>query len=738
MFPAAVWVLGLLAGCQAAAPVKDTSPERVPEPQPLPAVDVSPEEYLRRYAGEWIPEIRNVSDAGEWQTVRGAFMKKYAAEYRSYVFNWQQQSKVLAAAPRDPSKCSVLTCLKEWHDALLGLIKEFVPEALQPLAEASLNRVYMQLRKKIEAEVQRANSSHTEEGAKRPNSSHTEAGANSSHTESGADSSHDRMGAVEMVANAEPLGMSPAWYINRYAGDWVPTAQNVSDGQGWWKNFVNERAAQYRSYAEDSTRLAKEFGDAPALAGDCHTLAELKKWRDARLASIHAFVPKAFQGFATKAVDDEFERNKARIAKEEAAKAAQSTNASNSSAHSAKEEDTKAAHRTNASNASARAAEDEDAKAAQSENASHTLVTLMALTELAQNLEPASYMDDYADQWIPHASSNESQSPTWYINHYAGGYAGDYAPAVRNATDRDEWQQHFVGRYAKAYQHYATVSEHIQSKFANASENASDCHTLEALQQWREAQRARIGAFVPKMWQRMASDSVDREFEANKARIAQESASNATASEPVQFAALAGNAQPAGWMDQYAKRWIPHPMNASAERYVNRYAGESVPEVHNASDGRQWRRDFLSRYAEAFKQYASDSERLSKEYADAPKRARDARSMKELEAWKGAQLARIHSFVAPAFQRLAEDSVEQAFRKHRAQLQQEAASPQNSTQAADNATSLAVEGDAGSSAAGAWALVLLTLAAALTLALAARMARRRADWGETADVYVMV
>merc|ERR1719323_1970475 len=92
--------------------------------------------------------------------------------------------------------------------------------------------------------------------------------------------------------------------------------------------------------------------------------------------------------------------------------------------------------------------------------------------------------------------------------------------------------------------------------------------------------------------------------------------------------------------------------------------------------------NFLSRYAEAYEQFANDSQRLSQEYADVPRRARDAHDMKELEAWKGAQLARIHAFVAHTFQGIAEDSVERAFRKGRARLQEAAASDQNGTQAA--------------------------------------------------------
>mmetsp|Transcript_152132 Transcript_152132/g.369466 ORF Transcript_152132/g.369466 Transcript_152132/m.369466 type:complete len:683 (+) Transcript_152132:47-2095(+) len=672
----------------AAASAQGAPERRAPEPAPLPAAGASPEEYLGRYAGEWVPEIQDVSDGQAWQTsAQHAFMKKYAAEYRSYMFNWQQLSTVLAEAPQRPYQCSTSTCLKEWRDAQLARIKAYVPETWRPLAEGSLNKEYRYFEKRIEAE------------AHRPNSSHAAAGANSSRTAAGA---------VELVASAEREGVSAAWYINRYAGDWVPTVQNASDGQEWWKNFKDDRAAQYQHYEEDSVRLAREFGDAPAAAGDCHTLGDLKRWRDARLAFNHAFVPKAFRGFATKGVDDEFERNKARIAKEEAAKASQSANASQAPA------------------------------------------TLMAFTELAKNQEPASYMGDYVDQWMPHAPSNESQTPEGYINRYAGGYAGDYVPAVRNASDRDEWQQHFLGRYAEADRHYAADSERIQSKFANTPQNASDCHTLKALQQWREAQLARIGAFVPKMWQRMASDSVDVEFDANRARIEQERASNATSnateSEPVQFVTLAGNAQPAGPTDQYANQWIPHPKTgagASPEWYTNRYAGNSVPQIHNASDGCQWRSNFLSRYAEAFKQYASDSERLSKEHAGAPQRASDARDLKELKAWKAAQLARIHAFVAHTFQGLAEHSVEQAFRKNRARLQQEAASAQNGTQAepaaaAANNTSLAAEGGVGSSAAGAVAFVLAGSAGALMLALASRMARRCADEEETADVYVQV
>jgi len=363
----AVFVLGLVAICQAAAQAKDAPVEHVPEPQPLPAAGVSPEEYLRRYAGSWVPEISNASDDRELKTAaQDAFLKKYAAEWHSYTFRWQRLNKALTAAPQHPSECSTLACLKAWHDAQLDRIKEYVSETWQPLAEGSLNKVYVHFKNKIEAEMQRSNSSHAEAGAK---TSHTDAGANDSHT---------LARSVEMAASTEHFGMSPAWYINRYAGDWAPPVHNVSDSQEWWKNFVGERAAQYTHYAQDSARLVKEFGDAPATAGACHTLEELKKWRDAQLARTHAFVPKAFQGFSTKAVDDEFERNKSRIAQEEAAKAAQSVNASQVSARTAEDHSAEAPPSANVSTAPAHAAKEKAAEEAPSGNASHIPATLMA------------------------------------------------------------------------------------------------------------------------------------------------------------------------------------------------------------------------------------------------------------------------------------------------------------------------------------------------------------------------
>uniref|UniRef100_A0A7S4UN01 Uncharacterized protein n=1 Tax=Alexandrium monilatum TaxID=311494 RepID=A0A7S4UN01_9DINO len=651
--------LALLAACRAAGPAP-----RVPEPAPLPAEGTSPNEYLRRYGGEWVPEIKNVSDGREWQD---AFMKKYAAAYRHYAEEWQQMNVLLAGAPHSPASCGTLSCLKRWHDAALAKIKKYVPETYQPLAEGSLNKTYEHYKKIIEAkEAQSANNSNA--------------------------SASPTLLLASMEPSATPHEQAE-WYVNHYAGKWVPKVHNVSDGQEWWKNYMHHHAERYVHYAQDSQRIAREFRNAPANAADCHTLGALKEWRDAQMARTKAFVPKAFQGFTQKAVDDKFEQNKARIAREEAAKAAQSA------------------------------------------NGTAAAVGLAALPEPTGEQQPDSHMDDYANQWIPHPPSGSS-SPEWYINHYAG----KNIPKIHNASDRHEWQEHFMNNYAGAYQHYWADAERIQKEFGNAPRHASDCHNLAELEQWRDAQRARMEAFVPKMWQRMASESVDREFQANKSRIAQEH-QEANASKPVVSVLLAADAQPASAEEKmdYAEQWIPHPAGGSAspEWYINRYAGHWAPKIRNASNGQEWKSHFLNKYAEAYKHYADDAERLSREYKDAPQRASDANTTEQLEAWKGAQLARIHAFIPKTFQSYAEESVEEGYRQNRARIEEEAAKPAAASRA-PAASHVALTANGTSSTAVVTVLLTVSSMGALMMIIAFHLSRRCTERDVMDDSYMQV
>mmetsp|Transcript_90753 Transcript_90753/g.282717 ORF Transcript_90753/g.282717 Transcript_90753/m.282717 type:complete len:599 (-) Transcript_90753:146-1942(-) len=591
--------VALLATCRAIAPAA-----RAPEPAPLPAEGTSPEEYLRQYAGKWIPEIKNASDGGEWED---AYLKReFPAEYRQFITNWREQ---------------------------------------------------------------------------------------------------------------------------------VPKIRNVSDGHEWRSKFMHEYDPKDVQYAKEWQRLAVQFAGAPARARDCHTLEDLKSWRDARLAKIKAFVPKAFQGFAEKSLDRQFEINKARIASEEKAAAA--------------------ANSTNASQAQAAA------------------VAFLAVPETAQ--QPASGMNafasqwvphpqagekpdsranDYASQWLPHPMPSAGTSPEWYINRYAGGSV----PKIRNASSGQEWREHFMSRYAEAYQHFANDSGRIQREFASAPQSAQDCHTVAALSRWREAQRAQIAAFVPKTWQGGAYKGVEGEFEANRARIAQEmavakaaaakakaaAAGSASASGPVQPVALAAVAtQPAGggqdYMNQYASQWMPPP-GAGASWYLNHYAGGSVPKVQNASDWQEWRNAYMSRYAEAYKSYANESEKLSKQYADAPQLASDANTTEELEAWRSAQLAGIHAFIPKTFQSYAEDAVEAAYRANRARILEaaKAAKPAVNGTAAASPASLASEGSAESRVAAMAVLITVSSAGALLVAFAFHAARRCTEKEDVGDGYMQV
>mmetsp|Transcript_90755 Transcript_90755/g.282729 ORF Transcript_90755/g.282729 Transcript_90755/m.282729 type:complete len:324 (-) Transcript_90755:83-1054(-) len=323
-----------------------------------------------------------------------------------------------------------------------------------------------------------------------------------------------------------------------------------------------------------------------------------------------------------------------------------------------------------------------------------------------------------------------------------------------------------MSRYAEAHQHFASDSERLQREFAGAPQRARDCHTAAALNQWRDAQRAQIGAFVPKMWQRGAYKGLDGEFEANKARIAEEraaakaaatkaveakaveakviAAGSASVSGPVLPVALAAvAAQSAGdqdYMKQYASQWMPPAgAGASPEWYMNHYAGSSVPKINNVSDWQEWRSAFMGKYADAYQSYADESEKLSKQYADAPQQASNANSTKELEAWRSAQLAGIHAFIPKTFQSYAEDSVEEAFRTNRARIL-EAAKPaaEGGNATAASSASLASEGRAESGVAATAVLLVVSSAGTLMVALAFEAGRRCTEREDMGDGYMQV
>mmetsp|Transcript_90754 Transcript_90754/g.282721 ORF Transcript_90754/g.282721 Transcript_90754/m.282721 type:complete len:707 (-) Transcript_90754:519-2639(-) len=699
--------VALLATCRAVAPAP-----RTPEPAPLPAKGTSPEEYLRRYARKWVPEITNISDGREWED---AYLNtKFPMEYRQFVTNWQEQAVALSVIPSDPAKCATTKCLDAWYNASLARIKQYVPESYRSLAEGSLKKSYQFMKQAI-VQAQSKNNSNADKSIGGP--------------------------ALQLMAAGAQGGTSAGWYINQYTRSRVPKIHNVSDGQEWWSNFMHMYDAMDIHYAKDWQRLEVQFAASPARARDCHTLGDLKNWRDAQMAHIKAFVPKAFQGFAEKSLDHQFESNKARIASEEmAAIAANSTIASQSTAA-----------------AVAFLAVPESQQPASGLNA----FASQWIPHPRAGEKPDSRVDDYASRWIPHPMPDGGASPEWYINRYAGGSI----PEIRNASDGKEWRRRFMSRYAEAHQHFASDSERLQREFAGAPQRARDCHTAAALNQWRDAQRAQIGAFVPKMWQRGAYKGMDGEFEANKARIAEDraaakaaaakaaaakaaeakaiAAGSASASEPVQLVALAAVAtQPAGaddYMKQYASQWMPPAgAGASPEWYMNHYAGSSVPKIDNVSDWQEWRSAFMSKYAEAYQSYADESEKLSKQYAEAPQQASEANSTKELEAWRSAQLAGIHTFIPKTFQRYAEDSVEEAFRANRARILEAAKPAAEGGNATASSASLASEGRAESGVAAMAMLLFVSSVGALMVALAFQVGRRCTEREDVGDGYMQV
>merc|ERR1711971_431261 len=101
----------------------------------------------------------------------------------------------------------------------------------------------------------------------------------------------------------------------KYGGAYLSSSLNWSDQEAVRSHFMKEYAKPY------SPKKAVE--NAPANPADCQTLKELKAWRASKLSAIKHWVPESSQKGPESSIDDDFEKNKARImaAKREKAKA---------------------------------------------------------------------------------------------------------------------------------------------------------------------------------------------------------------------------------------------------------------------------------------------------------------------------------------------------------------------------------------------------------------------------------
>merc|ERR1711957_786118 len=78
-------------------------------------------------------------------------------------------------------------------------------------------------------------------------------------------------------------------------------------------------------------------------------------------------------------------------------------------------------------------------------------------------------------------------------------------------------QDYYKNKYAGKY-----ASQYTQGKSNDAPQNAKDCHTMDQLRAWRDAQEARFNEYVPKAYADKAEKSFEKVFEEHKARIERE------------------------------------------------------------------------------------------------------------------------------------------------------------------------------------------------------------------------
>jgi len=127
-----------------------------------------------------------------------------------------------------------------------------------------------------------------------------------------------RSGGWEQAAGQRQVTWTPEDFIFKYAGPFAPRIQNATySGDGFGPTYAEAGAP----FAHEEERLDKEFASAPRRARDCHTIKSLGDWHDSQLARIRAFVPKVFRSLAEGSLQEEFERNSARVRAEERAAA---------------------------------------------------------------------------------------------------------------------------------------------------------------------------------------------------------------------------------------------------------------------------------------------------------------------------------------------------------------------------------------------------------------------------------
>jgi len=299
-------------------------------------------------------------------------------------------------------------------------------------------------------------------------------------------------GSEDKDSNQAAPASGPAFakaFLDKYAGNYMPQPANSSDPKSWRDTFVKKYAGAYMHYIDAIDSLHEKFPNAPATAAKCHTLEQLKEWRAAANKQLEAYIPKEYQVFSKGAVDQQYKDNKARIEKEIAEAKAKAAEAKAKAA--AAEANASTAHPD--SSDSSEAADKPDADGDSGELAP----VLFAATPAASPKDATAQ-----DAGLPSTSD----------------------PKAR----RDAFVKKFAGAYGK----YVNGSDHQVAMDKAAPANPQDCHTMDALKRWRDAQRSRMDTFVPTQYRTFGAGAVDQEYAENKARIEQEMAeAKATADE---------------------------------------------------------------------------------------------------------------------------------------------------------------------------------------------------------------
>jgi len=108
------------------------------------------------------------------------------------------------------------------------------------------------------------------------------------------------------------------------------------------------------------------------------------------------------------------------------------------------------------------------------------------------------------------ANSTDIENDTQPVELFSGG--GDKYTEEYNRSG-DHYKKEFAAQYASQYLNEA------ENKRNSAPATAKDCHTMQQLNDWYQAETGRIAKFVPKTFAGDATKPLRTEYESNKRRV---------------------------------------------------------------------------------------------------------------------------------------------------------------------------------------------------------------------------